>query len=120
MRHALTVALVCVSVSAIAQDRFHHGAVNPAVTQSNIRQTICDPRWRYLERPEWSYTNAIKQRWVRQRGGNPGDYELDHIIPICAGGDPHDEENLQLRRGRRRARRTSWRSASAKPFVTER
>jgi hypothetical protein len=92
MRHAIAAALVCASISAMAQDRPHHGAVNPEVTQENIRTTICDGNWSALSRPVRGYTEMIKRRWTTQ----PWRYELDHIIPLCAGGAPYDEENLQL------------------------
>jgi hypothetical protein len=65
------------------------------VTQENIGRTICDPAWRKLERPARSYTDAIKRRWTPS-GHRRSDYELDHIIPISAGGAPYDQENLQL------------------------
>jgi hypothetical protein len=95
MRHAFAVALVSLSISAPAQDRSHRGAVNPEVTQENIQRTICDWRWRELERPARGFINAIKKRWTPS-GHNSWEYRLDHIIPLCAGGALYDEENLRL------------------------
>src|SRR5579863_5431628 len=37
------------------------GAVNPDITQENIRETICNPRWSTKSiRPDASYTNHLK------------------------------------------------------------
>lgn len=71
--------------------------INPAVSQSNLGQTICRAGWAKAHRPPVSATNKIK----RQRLGPSGrlaEYELDHIIPLALGGCSLCESNLQLQR----------------------
>ncbi|HWF38572.1 MAG TPA: hypothetical protein VG322_08640 [Candidatus Acidoferrales bacterium] len=74
------------------------GATNPAVTQENIYENICNPNWstRFI-RPPVHYTNQLKLEQIREYGdtdGNPRDYEEDHLIPLELGGDPEDPRNL--------------------------
>jgi hypothetical protein len=92
----MVICAIAIPAAAFGRDQRHHGVVNPEVTQQNIYQTICDARWRKLERPSRRYTDKIKKRWARQQGVDKRDYELDHIVPLCAGGAPYSEENLQL------------------------
>lgn len=70
--------------------------INPDVTQDNIRQTICTSGWTKTVRPPVAYTDKIKRDLLADFGGDPNDYELDHIIPLAAGGHPTDPRNLQL------------------------
>lgn len=74
------------------------GALNPGVTQANIRITVCVPGWTKTVRPPVAFTDAIKRR--RMAAGHlPGraeDYELDHWIPLELGGAPRDERNLVM------------------------
>ena len=72
------------------------GAVDPRVTQSNIRDTICRPGYTATVRPSFKYTNAMKHRLMRIYGvtGSIHDYELDHLIPLGLGGCPDCEANL--------------------------
>lgn len=70
-------------------------ALNAAVTQATIRQTICVSGWSAQVRPPSSYTRAIKRRQV-PRTQRLSAYELDHWIPISLGGDPYDPRNLVL------------------------
>lgn len=94
------------------------GAVNPAITQANILQNICNPKWSTKSiRPPASYTTALKKKQMQalgltvpnnevQRGrafnasqcveksGNPACYEEDHLISLELGGDPRSEQNL--------------------------
>jgi hypothetical protein len=67
---------------------------NPEVTQDNIRQTICTSGWTKKVRPPQAYTDKIKHDLLADFGGDPQDYELDHIIPLAAGGHPTDPHNL--------------------------
>jgi hypothetical protein len=30
--------------------------------------------------------------------GNPSDYELDHLVPLCCGGNPTSQQNLWAQR----------------------
>lgn len=74
-------------------------ALNPLVSQENIRITICKPGWSATIRPPISYTAMIK-RALMQASGIPWnrrvEYELDHIVPLELGGAPRDIKNLTL------------------------
>ncbi|HEY6960994.1 MAG TPA: hypothetical protein VI408_03810 [Gaiellaceae bacterium] len=72
------------------------GVLNPDVTQSTIRSTICRHGWTRTIRPPVSYTNALKARQLRQYGlrGPPSAFQEDHLISLELGGDPVDARNL--------------------------
>lgn len=73
------------------------GAVNRAVTQANIGDTICVRGWTRTVRPPESYTERLKRRQVRQYGYADRRlhlYEEDHLIPLELGGAPRDPRNL--------------------------
>ncbi|HEX4643131.1 MAG TPA: hypothetical protein VH161_06675 [Candidatus Acidoferrales bacterium] len=74
------------------------GATNPDITQSNIRETICNPRWSTRSiRPEESYTHRLKIEQISEYGyadSRLRDYEEDHFIPLELGGNPADPKNL--------------------------
>jgi len=74
------------------------GATNPDITQENIRETICNPRWSTKSiRPEASYTNRLKIEQIGEYGYSDSrlkDYEEDHFIPLELGGNPTDPRNL--------------------------
>ena len=78
-----------------------HGciAINPAVTQQTIRETICTAGYTASVRPPVSYTLAIKVRLLLEAGIDPshaGEFELDHVIPLALGGSPTALSNLAL------------------------
>lgn len=72
------------------------GALNPAVTQQTVRQTICAAGWIAKVRPPVSYMNALKLKQMKQYGlrGKPSSYEEDHFIPLELGGAPKNPKNL--------------------------
>ena len=74
------------------------GATNPDITQENIRETICNPRWSTKSiRPEAGYTNRLKLEQISEYGYSDSrlrDYEEDHFIPLELGGNPTDPKNL--------------------------
>jgi hypothetical protein len=72
------------------------GVLNPDVTQENIRSTICRHGWTETIRPPTEYTNALKQKQMRQYGeaGSLADYQEDHLISLELGGSPTDPRNL--------------------------
>jgi hypothetical protein len=74
------------------------GATNPDITQENIRETICNPRWSTKSiRPEAGYTNRLKVEQIGEYGyadSRLRDYEEDHFIPLELGGNPTDPRNL--------------------------
>jgi hypothetical protein len=72
------------------------GVVNPDVTQSTIRATICRRGWTRTVRPPVSYTSDLKRTGLRQYGlrGPPSRYQEDHLISLELGGHPTDPRNL--------------------------
>ena len=72
------------------------GALNSAVRQATIRNTICVAGWTAKVRPPSSYTNALKLRQIPLYGltGPPSLYEEDHLIPLELGGAPRNPKNL--------------------------
>jgi hypothetical protein len=74
------------------------GAINPDITQENIRETICNPRWSTKSiRPEENYTHRLKIEQIGEYGYRDSrlrDYEEDHFIPLELGGNPTDPKNL--------------------------
>ncbi len=95
----LLCAAAMASVPTLPNPATNPGALNPAVTQADIRQTICVRGWTKTVRPSFSYTNALKHRLLR-RAGLSGrdihDFELDHLVSLELGGAPSDPRNLWL------------------------
>ncbi len=81
-----------------AQDRrCTPGVLNPAVTQSTIKRTICRTGWTTTIRPPSSYTDPLKLQELRAYGDgrkSPSGFELDHLISLELGGAPSDPRNL--------------------------
>jgi hypothetical protein len=86
----------CVARGVLPDSACTPGAADPAVTQQNIRQTICVSGYTRTVRPPTSYTNPLKIEQMRAYGftGSPRDYEEDHLIPLELGGAPRDPRNL--------------------------
>jgi hypothetical protein len=72
------------------------GVLNPEVTQTTIRATICTHGWTATVRPPVEYTNALKRKQMRAYGetGPLSAYQEDHLISLELGGDPTDPHNL--------------------------
>ena len=74
------------------------GSTNPDITQDNVRETICNPRWSTKSiRPPASYTNRLKVEQIREYRYSDStlkDFEEDHFIPLELGGNPTDPKNL--------------------------
>lgn len=73
------------------------GAIDPAVSQANIAETICRRGWAKSIRPPRSYMEALKRKQIEEFGytdRRPGDYEEDQLIPIELGGATKDPRNL--------------------------
>ncbi len=75
------------------------GAVNPLVSQANIRSTICVSGWTATVRPPVAYTNQLKYNQLHSGYNLNGDlnmknYEEDHIVPLEVGGHPSSPLNL--------------------------
>jgi hypothetical protein len=106
----LLIALVLVAIPVVLFAQGHRpgahsiladpvrtpGVLNPDVTQADIRSTICRHGWTATIRPPVSYTNALKQKQMRQYGetGSRSDYQEDHLISLELGGNPTDPRNL--------------------------
>ena len=78
--------------------RLTPGAIDPRVTQANLRRTICRPGgYTRSVRPPERYTERLKRRLIAAYGyadRRLGHYELDHLIPLGVGGAPRDPRNL--------------------------
>lgn len=76
------------------------GAINPAITQANLGQTICNPKWSTKsERPSSAYTTALKKKqlattYARYDDTKTADFEEDHLVSLELGGNPTDPKNL--------------------------
>ncbi|MEI6294957.1 MAG: hypothetical protein WCO95_02735 [Actinomycetes bacterium] len=85
--------------SGLPNTKLTPGAVNPLVTQGNIRSTICVSGWTATVRPPVSYTNKLKYDQLHSGYNLNGDltmknYEEDHIVPLEVGGHPSSPLNL--------------------------
>ena len=73
------------------------GALNPAVKQSTIDQTICVSGYTKTIRPPESVTNREKLASMAaygDTGRSPHDFEYDHIVSLELGGAVNDPRNL--------------------------
>lgn len=71
------------------------GAVDPVVTQGNLRSTICHPGYTKTVRPSASQTNKFKFEVAYPAYGDPHSEktELDHLVSLELGG-ANDAANL--------------------------
>jgi hypothetical protein len=73
------------------------GAISPAVTQANLKSTICR-KGGYTSgvRPSAYVTGKEKKLNAASYGytGSMSDAEFDHLISLQLGGDPNDYRNL--------------------------
>ncbi|MGW4568760.1 hypothetical protein ACWEN3_42605 [Streptomyces sp. NPDC004561] len=73
------------------------GAISPAVTQANLKSTVCR-KGGYTSgvRPSAYVTGKEKRLNAASYGftGRMGDAEYDHLISLQLGGDPNDPRNL--------------------------
>ncbi len=72
------------------------GAINPSVTQDNIKNTICVSGYTKTVRPPVSYTTPLKIKLMKSYGltDSRSNYEFDHLISLEIGGNPVDVKNL--------------------------
>jgi len=73
------------------------GASSAAVTQANVRGTICVRGYTRTVRPPEPYTERLKREQIREYGYRDHwlrDYEEDHLIPLELGGSPTSPRNL--------------------------
>ena len=106
---ALTIALTFSSTAfAVTPDwvlpnvKVTPGALNPSVTQANIKDNVCKANWTSTIRPTVAYTNKLKATQMAgdykylqaQFGTASSAYEEDHLISLQLGGNPTDPKNL--------------------------
>lgn len=75
------------------------GAFNEAVSQANIRRTICTTGWSAAVRPPAAFLHEAKARLMKEAGLPPAQsskYEVDFVVPLGLGGHPRKAENLWL------------------------
>jgi hypothetical protein len=87
----------CASIGGLPDAGCTPGAVDPAVTQDTILQTICIANYTTKVRPPTSYTTPLKRTLMLAygyAGQTLADYELDHLISLELGGAPRDPANL--------------------------
>jgi hypothetical protein len=72
------------------------GAVNPAVTQATIHQTICVSGFTKTIRPQVAESTRLKRQSAVAYGitASLSDYEGDHLISLELGGAVHDIANF--------------------------
>jgi hypothetical protein len=72
------------------------GALNPAVTEATVQQTICVMGWTSTVRPPESVTLPEKRASLAAYGatGLASAYEYDHFVPLQLGGAVNDPRNL--------------------------
>lgn len=77
--------------------RLTPGALDRAVTQTDIHRTICVRGWTRTVRPAERYTERLKRLQVREYGypdRRLREYEEDHLVPLELGGAPASPRNL--------------------------
>jgi len=81
---------------SLSDPRCTPGAVDPAVTQADIGQTICRSGYTESVRPPESVTEPEKRASLRAYGDREplSDYEYDHLVPLELGGAVNDPRNL--------------------------
>ena len=84
------------SPPVLPNDSLTPGATNPAVTQANLRSTVCKRGWTAKVRPPESVTYPEKRASMRQYGLNyrAGVVEYDHRVPLEAGGAVNSPQNM--------------------------
>jgi hypothetical protein len=97
-RLSFQIASLLVATAAFAAEPTEP-ALNPAVTQATIAETICTAGWTQTVRPYVSTMKRIKAEMLAVIGEpieRRNRFELDHVVPLALGGDPIDRRNLAL------------------------
>lgn len=96
---AILVLLTAQVAHAAASELPPTEVLNRDVRQETIDSTICVKGYSRSVRPSTSYTNGVKRKLMREKGidwSRAREFELDHIIPLAAGGHPRNIHNLML------------------------
>lgn len=82
--------------NALPDRRCTPGAIDPAVTHSDLGRTICRSGYSAGVRPPESVTEAEKRASMAAYGdrGSMHGYEYDHLVSLELGGAPNDARNL--------------------------
>lgn len=98
------IALLLFSAIASAEElpnpSLTPGAVDPEVTQENLKESICRSThfsWTEGHMPPLSYMQGIEKDQLKLYGyadSNIRHYEVDHLIPLSLGGHPTDLNNI--------------------------
>jgi hypothetical protein len=98
MNYLLLASFLLITAPATVPNAQAPGALNPAVTQDSIQETICMKGWSASVRPNVAFTERIKRQLLRQQYpmASLREFELDHRVPIEDGGCPDCETNLWL------------------------
>lgn len=99
---AIALSGAPVWAAEVPDDAATPGAVNPAVTQQNIDETICRrDRAPLVRPPPESDTERIKRHLLSfplspyyDRSSPIWRYRLDRRLPVALGGSPDDPQNL--------------------------
>jgi hypothetical protein len=83
-------------VFSLPDPRCTPGAIDPAVTQSDIQRTICRTGYTETIRPPESITEPEKRASLKSYGDRKPlhDYEYDHLVALELGGARNDSRNL--------------------------
>jgi hypothetical protein len=88
-----TITGHCAYRGQLPDPRCTPGSIDPAVTQQNIRSTICRHGYTRTVRPPESQTERFKFDVAYPAYGTSGRTELDHLVPLELGGS-NDATNL--------------------------
>lgn len=90
------IPLVCKVIQDLPDPTCTPGTIDPAVSQDNIKNTICVAGYTKTVRPPTSYTKPLKIKLMHSYNftDDPSNYELDHLISLELGGSPRDVKNL--------------------------
>ncbi|WP_294538207.1 hypothetical protein [uncultured Rhodoblastus sp.] len=97
-RFSISLAVWLIATAAIAAEPTGL-ALNPAVTQATITETICTAGWTRTVRPYVADMKRIKAEMLAAVGEpieRRNQYELDHVVPLALGGATIDRRNLSL------------------------
>lgn len=95
MKLASLALVLCLAVPGVGLVAVPAAALEPEVTVP----AFCVAGFSKTIRPSFWESQKLKLQLLRERGETWAAaplYQLDHIIPLCLGGDPTDRSNLQL------------------------
>ena len=94
-----TPVLACTSANGVPDPLCTPGAIDPAVTQVNIHETICVLGYSKSVRPPLRVTYPLKRQVMEEyglEGKAPRLFEGDPLIPIEIGGCPGPDRDCDF------------------------